>query len=288
MLFGVLLQTAGFIAASFANRIWHLYLSQGVVIGLGQGFIFVPGTPILSQWFHKKRSLAIGISSAGSGVGGLIFSFGVQATIDHLSLPWAFRITALVCGVMNLVAVALIRNRNATIKPPLLGFDTKLLVRYDVLLFLGWGFLNMVGYITILYSLSNFARDIGLDASQAAAISAFLNLGIAVGRPIIGLVSDKLGRIEVAGVLTCFSGLICFAIWIPARQYGVVIFFALISGAVVGVFWMTVAPIAVEIAGIQNVPSLLSLMWVAIFLPLLCKSFHVSFPYYETTDLYSL
>ncbi|KUJ12631.1 MFS general substrate transporter [Mollisia scopiformis] len=271
MLFGIFLQTLGFVTASYASKIWHLYLSQGLLIGLGLGFIFVPSTPILSQWFSKKRSLAIGISSAGSGVGGLLFSFGIQAMIDSISLAWSFRITAIVCGVMNLLAVALIRNRNAAVKPPQLGFDTKLLLRYDVLLMLGWGFLSMLGYITLLYSLPNFSESIGLNKNQAAAISAYLNLGVAIGRPMIGLTSDRLGRIEVAGFMTFFCGVTCFAIWIPAKVYGVTIFFAIISGAVVGVFWMTVAPIAVEVAGLSQVPSLLSLMWITIFLPILCK-----------------
>ncbi|CZR59970.1 related to protein MCH2 (monocarboxylate permease homolog) [Phialocephala subalpina] len=269
MLLGILLQTIGFITASYASKIWHLYLSQGLLIGLGLGFIFVPSTPILSQWFSKKRSLAIGISSAGSGVGGLLFSFGIQAMIDNLSLSWAFRITAIICGIMNLLAVALIKNRNAAIKPPMIGFDRKLLVRYDVGLMLAWGFLSMLGYMVLLYSLPSFSESIGLDKNQAAAISAYLNLGIAIGRPMIGLTSDRLGRIEVSGFMTFFCGLICFAIWIPARVYGVTIFFAIVSGAVVGVFWMTVAPIAVEVAGLNQVPSLLSLMWLTIFLPIL-------------------
>jgi MFS family permease len=238
MLIGILLQTAGFISASYASQVWHLYLSQGVLLGVGLGFIFVPCTPILSQWFSKKRSLAMGISSAGSGVGGLLFSFGIQAMIDNISLAWSFRITAIICGVMNLLSVALIRNRNHAIKPPQLGFDTKLLVRYDVFLLLAWGFMSMLGYITLLYSLPDFSASSGLSTSQAAAISAYLNLGIALGRPMAGLVSDKLGRIEVAGVLTAFCGVLCFAIWIPAKSYGVAILFAIVSGAVVGVFWM--------------------------------------------------
>ncbi|KAE8445055.1 hypothetical protein EG329_013769 [Mollisiaceae sp. DMI_Dod_QoI] len=269
MLIGILLQTIGFITASYASKIWHLYLSQGLLIGLGLGFIFVPATPILSQWFSKKRSLAIGISSAGSGVGGLLFSFGIQAMIDSISLAWSFRITAIICGVMNLLAVALIRNRNAAVKPPQLGFDTTLLFRYDVFLMLTWGFMSMLGYITLLYSLPDFSNSIGLTKNQAAAISAYLNLGTAIGRPMIGLTSDRLGRIEVAGFMTFFCGLACFAIWIPAKAYGVTIFFAIVSGAVVGVFWMTVAPIAVEVAGLSQVPSLLSIMWVMLFLPIL-------------------
>lgn len=242
MLIGIALQTAGFISASFASQIWHLYLSQGVLIGIGLNFIFVPCAPVLSQWFERKRSLATGISAAGAGVGGLLFSFGVQAMIEHISLPWTFRVTALICGVMNLVAVALIRNRNAVIKPPQIGFDTKLLVRYDVLLLMGWGFLSMLCYITLLYSLPDFADSIGLSNQQAAAISAYLNLGTACGRPIIGFVSDRLGRIKVSGSLTLLCGLACFVIWIPAKVYGVTILFAIVSGAVVGVFWMVRHP----------------------------------------------
>jgi MFS family permease len=57
----------------------------------------------------------------------------------------------------------------------------------------------MLGYITLLYSLPDFSASIGLSTSQAAAISAYLNLGTALGRPMAGFVSDKLGRIEVAG-----------------------------------------------------------------------------------------
>jgi hypothetical protein len=52
-------------------------------------------------------------------------------------------------------------------------------------------------------------------------------------------VSDKLGRIEVAAVFTCFCGVTRFAIWIPAKDYAVAIVFAIISGAVVDdMFWM--------------------------------------------------
>lgn len=192
--------------------------------------------------------------------------------IDNISVAWSFRIIAVMCGSMNLLAVAFIRNRNEKIRPPQLGFDTKLLVRYDVLLLLMWGFISMLGYIALLYSLPNFAASINLSKSQGAAIGAFLNVGTAVGRPMVGFVSDKFGRIQTSCIFTLLCGLSCFAIWIPARNYGVTILFALVSGAFVGVFWMTVAPIAAEVVGLAEVPSLLSLMWLTIVLPILCKS----------------
>ena len=242
MLLGVLFQTTGFISASFAREIWQLYLSQGLLVGLGQGFVYIPSIAILSQWFTKKRSLANGISAAGSGIGGLIFSFAASALISSISLAWSLRITAVITASMNVAATLLIRNRNKVICPPQRGFDMLLLRRYDVLLLLMWGFISMLGYMTLLYSLSDFAHSIGLDYTQAASVAAYLNLGTAVGRPLIGICSDRFGRMEVAGILTFLCGVSCFAIWLPATSYGVTVLFALISGAILGVYWVVCPP----------------------------------------------
>ena len=106
-----------FIAASFASQIWHLYLSQGVLVGIGVGCLYIPSLPVLSQWFASRRSLANGISAAGSGIGGLIFSFAIGAMIDNLCLPWFLRIIGIIVLSMNSLATALIRDRNAAIQP---------------------------------------------------------------------------------------------------------------------------------------------------------------------------
>ncbi|KAL8941820.1 MAG: hypothetical protein Q9216_002020 [Gyalolechia sp. 2 TL-2023] len=173
MLMGVILQTSGYCGASFAYRIWHIYLCQGALIGLGVGFIYIPSIAILSQWFTSKRSLANGISAAGSGIGGLVFSFAVGAMIHNISVAWSLRITGVITGIMNLAAALLIRHRNEIIQPPQRGFDVRLLRRLDVLLLLAWSFLSTLGQITLLFSLPDFARSIQLSVSQGAALSAF-------------------------------------------------------------------------------------------------------------------
>lgn len=61
MSFGTALVVGGQIAAAFATKIWHLFLSQGVAFGIGMGFIMVSSTPITAQWFDKKRALALGM-----------------------------------------------------------------------------------------------------------------------------------------------------------------------------------------------------------------------------------
>jgi MFS family permease len=92
MTFGVCMMSAGFVAASFAKQTWQLYLTQGVMVGLGMGAIFIPAIAVLPQWFLKRRSLAQGLASSGSGFGGLAFSLGTNAMIEQISLAWALRI----------------------------------------------------------------------------------------------------------------------------------------------------------------------------------------------------
>ena len=238
MIFGVLCLAGGFISASFAVKVWHLYLSHGVLVGIGVGYVYIPSIPILSQWFSKNRSLANGITSAGSGVGGVLFSIATHHMIENISLSWSLRITGIVAFLMIVIAVSLIRDRNDVINPKQHPFDVQLLSRYDVWLLLLWAFVSMLGYITLLYSLPDFALSIQLSRSEAAEIITFLNLGTAIGRPFIGIISDYLGRIEVAASLTFVCGIACFTIWIPAGSFGVTVLFALISGAILGVFWV--------------------------------------------------
>lgn len=265
---GCVMFAGGFIAASFASEIWQLYLSQGVLIGLGLGGIFIPSIQVLPQWFAKRRSLAGGIASGGSGFGGLAFSLGTNAMIEQISLRWALRITGILCLVGNLTATLLVKDRNHVVKPPQLGFATHLLRRYDCVLLLAWGFVNLFGYMAVLYSLSNYAVAVaGLTQSQASLLTAILNLGTGFGRPLVGLASDRLGRIEVAACSTLFNAILIFAVWIPGNSYGVLIFFAIVAGAFIGTFWMTIGPLCAEVAGLAEVPSFLSLQWLTTVLP---------------------
>lgn len=235
---GVALQTSGYVAAGFVNRIWQLMITQGILVGLGIGFVYVPSLPILSQWFDTRRSLANGIASAGSGFGGALFSWTTGAIVDALGLQWALCATGIITFVLIIIAISLLRDRNKYIKPPQLAFDISLLKRYEVQLLLAWSFVSMLGYITLLFSLSDFALSIGITAQRATDIIGFLNIGTAVGRPIIGIASDKLDRIDVAGALTLICGLSCFVFWLPAYSYGLLVFFSFLAGAILGVFWM--------------------------------------------------
>jgi len=238
MAIGIVLQCTGYVTAGFASRIWQLMITQGVLVGLGIGMIYVPSLPILSQWFDARRTLANGISSSGSGFGGALFAWTTGAIIDAFGLRWALCTTGIITFALTTIATALLRDRNQYIRPPQLAFDTSLLARYEVQLLLAWSFVTMLGYITLLFSLSDFALSIGISQQRATDIIGFLNIGTAVGRPIIGIVSDKSDIFDVTGMLTLTCGISCFAFWIPTQSYGLLAFFSVLAGAILGVFWM--------------------------------------------------
>ncbi|KAF2151536.1 MFS general substrate transporter [Myriangium duriaei CBS 260.36] len=256
---GIVFQATGFGIASISKHIWQLYVSQGVLVGLGTGFLYIPSTAILSQWFSKKRSLANGISAAGSGVGGAIFTWVTGSVIENLSVAWSLRITCFIALIANTSATLLIRDRNQYVRPPQLALDTRLLRQRNFCLLLSWAFISMLGYITLLYSLGDFGRSIGFSQSQSTSIIGLLNVGTAIGRPLIGVWSDSARRLDVAAILTLLTGVFCLALWVPATGFELVSFFALLVGAIFGVFWM--------VAGLKNLQSSLSISWLVIALP---------------------
>ena len=272
LLIGVFLETLALIGASFTHQIWQLFLSQGVCFGFGMGFLFVGSVGIIPQWFTTKRSLANGIGTAGSGLGGMMYSLATNAMIDSLGVQWAFRILGILTCAVNIVCALLMRDRNKAIGAVQLAFDYTLFKRWEFLLILSWGFFSMMGYITLLFSLPNYAVSIGLTPRQGSIIGAVLNLGQGLGRPVVGVFSDSAGRINLAGACTFIGGLSCFVIWIFAKSFGVLIFFAIAVGTVAGTFWTTIAPVSAEVVGLKHLPSALSIVWIFLVVPTTCAS----------------
>ena len=268
---GVFFETLSLIGASFAKKKYQIILAQGFCFGWGMGFLFVGSVGIIAQWFTKRRSVANSIAAAGSGLGGLMYSLVTQRVIDKNGLPWAFRVLGICTFAVNLTASNLIRDRNKQTGSRHKSFDMSLLRKPEFLLLQGWSWFSMFGYTILLFSLPSYGRSIGLNAQQSSILGAILNLGQMLGRPFIGLSSDRWGRINLATFLSLGCGILCFALWIPAEKVsspmGLLCFFAIVGGALAGTFWATIAPVGAEVLGLQDLPAGLSWTWVLMVPP---------------------
>ena len=268
---GLIFITVSLIGASFANQVWQLYLSQGVCFGWGLGFLYVGSSNIIPQWFSTRRSLANGVAAAGAPFGGIIYSLAISSMLEGSGPPLTFRILA-ICGfVANLIATVLIRDRNHVQQPNHSAFNYRLLKRLEIWLIVGWGCLSELGYTILLYSLPNYARRIGLNVHQSSIVGALINLGLLIGRPATGYLSDTLGRINMATITTILCGMASLVIWIFSKTFGSLCFFALMAGMLCGTFWATVAPVGADVAGLSEVPSTLSVVFFCMVVPTTCK-----------------
>lgn len=267
MCIGSVLTFVALMSASYATRMWQLLLSQGVCFGWGMGLLYIPASTILPQWFTTKRSLAVGLSSAGAGLGGLLYNLAAASMISRFGLGWTYRILAFCTLAANLSSSLLMKDRNHVVRPIENAFVWRECGNVEVILTILWGGFAEIGYVTLLYSLPSYALSVRLTQKQGSVVGAMLNLGLGLGRPCVGHMSDRFGRINVSTSVTLVCALLCFVVWIPATSYGALLTFALTSGVCCGIFWCTVSPVLTEVVGLQRLPSVFTVICIALVLP---------------------
>ena len=71
---GLLLMGLATLASQFMSQSWHYLLTWGVLSGLGSGAVAsVLGAAVVARWFAKRQGLAMGVLSASTATGSLIF-----------------------------------------------------------------------------------------------------------------------------------------------------------------------------------------------------------------------
>ncbi|MFC1903164.1 MFS transporter, partial [Chloroflexota bacterium] len=71
---GAIIAGSGYVLLSQTNALWHYYLGY-LIIGIGIAATgVVPASTAVSNWFKRKRGMAIGIMSSGVGAGGLVLA----------------------------------------------------------------------------------------------------------------------------------------------------------------------------------------------------------------------
>ena len=76
----------GIMMLSLAKEYWQVFLTQGLCMGLGAGFLYVPSLALVGIWFSRKRALAMGIVMSGASVGEYILHLFTLQVIFHLEL----------------------------------------------------------------------------------------------------------------------------------------------------------------------------------------------------------
>lgn len=80
---GGLISAVGFVISSYVNSIVVMFITFGVIAGLGLGLCYVTAVVSIAFWFDKKRNLAVGLGACGSGIGTFVYAPLTQYLIEE-------------------------------------------------------------------------------------------------------------------------------------------------------------------------------------------------------------
>ncbi len=108
-----LLIVASALVASLAmTKVWHLLLLWGVVIGIGTGMTaLVLGATIAARWFNARRGLVVGMLTASTATGQLVFLPMLASVTERLGWRVALSVVCAMLGVAAFAVLMLMRDR---------------------------------------------------------------------------------------------------------------------------------------------------------------------------------
>lgn len=243
-LIGVTLQVAGNLAASFCNNIYTIWVTQGILFGLGAGFVQNAATSAPAQWFSKRLSLAFGIGISGSGIGGLVMAFVTQSLLNNLGASWTLRVYAIMNAAVLYPCALALRTRvppSGTMhkKQPLFAVN---LFKNNEFRMLFAGALFCALAFPAPFFLPSYVYDKGLDPSHGATLLALATGVSAIGTVIGGALTPRLGTLNVFVYSQLLAALTVFMFWMPAgTNLGMLYVFVIFWGLFWGNFFSLLA-----------------------------------------------
>lgn len=257
--FGGLIAAFGFFLSSFAENVWELYLTYSVMVGIGDGFLYILPVTVISRWFVKKRALAIGIATAGVPVSGLVInplttwlieSFGYERALVYISVLF----TAILCSAflvksrpedMNLRPYGensedAAKETGASDWSAREAFSDGSFWLMYVAFFLGFN-----TFLIIIVNLFNFSIESGITPLVAAGAPAFIGLGSIFGRIFFsGVMTNILKDVRILFVCYFFQASSIILILSVVEVWSLYLF-----GFLFGVFYSGWVPMFPTILG---------------------------------------
>lgn len=261
---GMGLIALGLYVTSLAQSLDTIYLSYGLLVGLGIAFVYTPSIASVQPWFTKRRGLASGIASSGVGAGTLLLPVVVSVLLTRM--PWREALQILSFGVLcvGLSAAFLLERapmQNGLAKGALPGLTLKEAVRSPSFQWLYMGALLGAPVMFIPFAhISAAARDAGVPEAQAVGLVGLIGIGSLVGRFAIGWLADRLGRVKTLMLMQALMGL-SYLVWAGAHDRWLFALFAIWFGLSYGSIVSLLPAICMDLFGGKAVSAIIGTLY---------------------------
>jgi MFS transporter, OFA family, oxalate/formate antiporter len=206
---GGVLYGVGVFLASFSNSLSWLYLSYGLIGGIGLGLGYIVPVAVLVKWFPDRRGLITGIAVGGFGAGALITAPVATRLIQSVGVLSTFAYLGVAYLIVTIIAGSFMQNPPDGWKPE--GWaptasQTSQRAGHDFMLsealktWQWWAlwlllFLNTCAGISVISQEAPIFQELtGATAIVAAGMVGLASIGNAVGRVFWAWVSDMITR----------------------------------------------------------------------------------------------
>lgn len=276
---GMVLISVGLLAASFANSLWHVYLSYGAAVGIGIGFAYVPSVGVLQRWFVRRRGFATGLAVAGIGVGTLVAPPISNFLVETLGWRQTFQLLAGVILVVGLAAAWLLVANPAARglypdgdpDPGGVGASQSGMSLRDALrskpfwlLFISAAIVSLGLFVPFVH-LAKFSQDHGHDPALSILLISLIGVGSMSGRLALGGLADRFGR--HLSVIIMYLGMALVQVWwYSFSDYWALVVYAVLFGLFYGGYVALAPALAADYFGTKNVGGILGVLYSGIAL----------------------
>ena len=207
---GAALYGAGVFLASFSNHgLWWLYLTYGLIGGIGLGFGYIVPVAVLLKWFPDKRGLMTGIAVGGFGAGALVTAPIATRLIQSVGVLQTFAYLGVAFLIVSVVSGYFMQNPPEGWKPEgwtptqkeLAQKTAKDFTLSEALKTWQWWALWMLLFLNTSAGISVISQEAPMfqefakvTAIVAAGMVGVVSIGNALGRVFWAWVSDTLSR----------------------------------------------------------------------------------------------
>jgi len=236
---GCALSGLSWVLAAQVSSLWGLYLTYGLVGGIGTGIVYIGVVGQMVRWFPDHRGFAAGVVAAGYGMGAIATTFPIADTLASAGLPATLMRWGLILGVIGIIAALGLKSPPVTETAASVVRGERDVAPTDMLktpifwlMFVMMSLMSTSG-LMVTSQIGVFAADFGITQLVVWGMAA-LPLALTIDRfcngltrPFFGWVSDRIGRENTMALAFALEGL-AMAAWLGLR--GDPVLFVLLSG----------------------------------------------------------
>ncbi len=225
---GTLLSGAGWVASSTVTSLAGLYLTYGLLCGVGTGIVYIGIIGLMVRWFPNNRGFATGVVAAGYGFGAMLTTFPIDSMIKSSGYQQTLAIFGVVFAIVGFLAAIFLRMPRpdeASAQPVAAAIGKGQDVAPAAMLktpvfWLMFAMMSMMstGGLMVITQFKSFSKSFGitdvttvtiLGLTLAAIPTAltFDRITNGLTRPFFGWVSDRIGRENTMAIAFILEGI---------------------------------------------------------------------------------